>query len=78
MERKQIEAVLRTSEAKYRAVIDDQTELICRFAPDGTLSFVNQAWCRYFGQTETDLIGRTIQSFLPKQSRLFCLMSLPG
>ena len=42
-------AALRVSEARYRAIVEDQTELICRYQPDGTLTFVNEAYCRYFG-----------------------------
>lgn len=29
--------------------VDDQTALICRFLPNGTLSFANPAYLRYFG-----------------------------
>jgi PAS domain-containing protein len=43
----QVEEALRQSEARYRAIVEDQTELICRFKPDGTLTFVNDAYCRY-------------------------------
>ncbi|PSB14491.1 hypothetical protein C7B61_04360 [filamentous cyanobacterium CCP1] len=57
-ERKQVEEFLRQSEARYRAVVEDQTELICRFLPDGTLTFVNEAYCRYFGKTQDSLIGQ--------------------
>lgn len=60
-ERKQIEESLRQSEARYRAVVEDQTELICRFLPDGTFTFVNEAYCRYFGKTQESLIGHTYQ-----------------
>ncbi len=38
------------SEKRYRGVVEDQTDLICRFRPDGTLVFVNQAYCRFHGQ----------------------------
>ncbi|GAB4203151.1 MAG: hypothetical protein Fur006_57220 [Coleofasciculaceae cyanobacterium] len=44
-ERKQVEEALRESEQRYLAIIEDQTELIARFLPDGTLSFVNVAYC---------------------------------
>jgi hypothetical protein len=27
----------------------EQTEIICRFRPDGSLTYVNEAYCRYFG-----------------------------
>ena len=56
-ERQQIEAELRASEARYRAIIEDQTELIARFTPDGTVTFVNGTYCRYFQQQREELIG---------------------
>jgi PAS domain S-box-containing protein len=55
-ERQQIEAELRASEARYRAILEDQTELIARFTPNGTVTFVNGAFCRYFQQQQEDLI----------------------
>jgi PAS domain S-box-containing protein len=61
-ERKKIEETLRQSEARYRAVVEDQTEFICRFLPDGTLTFLNGAYCRYFGQSQESLVG---QPFTP-------------
>ncbi len=60
--RKKTEAALRDSEARYRLVVEDQRELICRFSADYRLIFVNQAYCRYFGQEREQLLG---QSFLP-------------
>lgn len=46
-ERIRAEQALRENEARYRAVVEDQTELICRFRPDGTQLFTNQAFERY-------------------------------
>src|SRR5262249_41404852 len=43
------EARLRESEARYRAVVDDQTELVCRYRPDSTLTFANRAFTEFFG-----------------------------
>jgi diguanylate cyclase (GGDEF)-like protein/PAS domain S-box-containing protein len=40
---------LRESEARYRGVVDDQTELVCRYRPDGTLTFANRAFKEFFG-----------------------------
>ncbi len=60
--RKQAEEEFRRSELRYRAIIEDQTDLICRFLPDMTLTFVNEACCRYFGKRREDLLGR---SFMP-------------
>jgi PAS domain S-box-containing protein len=47
--RKSAEQELRENEERYRNVVEDQTEFICRFTPDGRLTFVNDAYCRYFG-----------------------------
>ncbi|MDI6770248.1 MAG: HAMP domain-containing protein, partial [Anaerolineales bacterium] len=58
----QRQEALRKNEAHYRAVVEDQTELICRFKPDGTLIFVNENYCRYYDKTNDELIGN---SFIP-------------
>ena len=57
------------SEARYRAIVEDQTELICRFLPDGTLSFVNTAYCRYFGRKREELIGRNFLTLIPAEDQ---------
>ncbi|MCP4698177.1 MAG: response regulator [Gammaproteobacteria bacterium] len=51
------ERKLKGSEARFRAIVQDQTELICRFTPNGILTFVNLAYCRYFGKKEEELLG---------------------
>ncbi|MFZ5941353.1 MAG: response regulator [Bacteroidota bacterium] len=38
---------LHRSEMRYKSIVEDQTELIVRFLPDGTLSFVNNAFCSF-------------------------------
>jgi PAS domain S-box-containing protein len=47
---RQTEADLEKSWALYQAVVEDQSELICRYRPDGILTFVNKAFCDYFNQ----------------------------
>jgi PAS domain S-box-containing protein len=68
-ERKEAEEALRQSEERYRNVVETQNELICRYLPDGTLTFVNDAYCRYFGRSRSDLIGRSFLEFLPEHER---------
>src|SRR4030095_2571328 len=48
---------LKESEERYRNVVETQTELICRFLPDTTLTFVNDAYCKYFGKEAHELVG---------------------
>ncbi|WP_186440357.1 MULTISPECIES: GGDEF domain-containing protein [Planktothrix] len=61
---KQLENRLRSQE-KYREIVETQTELICRFLPDGTITFVNLAFSRYFNQSFQELIGKMIYSLIP-------------
>ncbi|HEV8117420.1 MAG TPA: ATP-binding protein, partial [Thermoanaerobaculia bacterium] len=67
--RRGTEALLRSSEEKYRTVVDSQSDLICRYLPDTTLTFVNEAYCRYFGVARDELIGRRFLDLLPERSR---------
>ncbi|MCU0983257.1 MAG: PAS domain S-box protein [Pirellulaceae bacterium] len=60
--REQAEELIRQSERRFRSVVEDQTEFIVRWRPDGTRTFVNSAYCRFFGQSREALIG---QSFFP-------------
>ena len=46
---------LAASEARYRAVIDAQTEFIIRVGPDGRWTFMNEAAERYIGRTLEDV-----------------------
>lgn len=60
-------AELQESEERFRAVVEDQTELICRFTAEGKLTFVNEAYCRYFDKPCQELVGH---SFLPQIPRV--------
>ena len=47
---------LEESEIRYRAIVDDLPDLICRFTPDYKLTFVNKSYCIYFNVKFEDLI----------------------
>ncbi|MDO9035903.1 MAG: PAS domain S-box protein [Methanoregula sp.] len=57
----------------------DETEYICRFSQDGTLTYVNQAYSNLLQRTKTDLIGDKWRPTIPeseyKKIRK-CLLSL--
>ena len=56
-ERRQAERAMSESERRFRAVVEDQTDLICRFRPDGALTFVNGAYCRFHQKSREELLG---------------------
>ena len=58
------------SEERYRNVVEDQTEFISRFHPDGTHVFVNEAYCRYFGKSREDIIGHIFMPVIPKEDQI--------
>ncbi|SEH08304.1 response regulator [Candidatus Venteria ishoeyi] len=55
--RDQFANTLREREAQYRTIVQDQTELICRFLPSRCITFVNHAYCQYVGKIEQDLLN---------------------
>lgn len=76
---KEADIALRQSEARYRAIVDDhQTEMICRFLPDTTLTFVNEAYCRYYRQDRAQLIGASFLDPVPAEEKTATRDKLTG
>jgi len=59
------EGELEKMRSRFSAIVEDQTELICRFSLDTTLTFVNSAYCNFFGKTKEDLLGKQFLALLP-------------
>jgi PAS domain S-box-containing protein len=53
-ERRKVLAQVAQKEKRLRMVIADQTDLICRFEPDGTITFANPAYSLFHGWVETE------------------------
>lgn len=49
---------LRESEDRYRSIVEDGSELICRLAPKGTVRFANGALSRLIGRQAESLVGK--------------------
>ena len=52
---------LRRSKQMLMGILEDQTEIICRFKANGTILFVNDAYCRLFGKSRDELLGHAWQ-----------------
>jgi len=68
-EYKLTEAALRRNEELFRAIVEDQTEMIVRWRPDGTRTFVNQAYARVFGGKPEDYIGTNFFPLIHEEYR---------
>jgi PAS domain S-box-containing protein len=68
MDRRQARAELQASETRYRAIVEDQTELICRFDHSGSVTFANGAFCRYFGILRADIKFQNFATILSRKT----------
>ena len=69
IEQQRADEALRKSEERYRAIVESQTEMVCRFTPDGTILFVNGAYARTRGTAPERLIGGDFWEFIDEQDR---------
>ena len=67
---KKTEEALKESEIRYRAIVENQSELVCRFLPDGKITYVNQAYCKYFGKNFNELIGNFFYPLIVKEDQI--------
>lgn len=66
----QARTALAKSEARYRAIVEDQTELIVRLSPERRLTFVNAAYCRALGLPAEHLVGTPFNPrLLPEEAQ---------
>ena len=60
---------LRRSEARYRAIVEDQTDFIVRYRSDGVRTFVNEAYAEFFGGRAEDLVGTSFFAAVAPEHR---------
>lgn len=68
-ERKEAEQQLRQSEARYRAVVESQREMVCRFRPSGEILFANDAYARALGTTAEAMAPTSFWDYVPADDR---------
>jgi|GEM_PF-438370 len=69
LSRRQARRRLVESEARYRAVVESQQELVCRFRPDGTHRVANGAYCRFFALDPARAVGSAFMPVIPAEDR---------
>ncbi|MHB8164598.1 MAG: PAS domain-containing protein [Methanoregula sp.] len=61
------EESLMISETRYRAIVQDLTDVICRWRPEGDITYINELLSRFIGISGKDVQGKSIFSyFLPE------------
>jgi len=63
-ERKKAVESLKSTESFYKTILDDLPDMICRWRPQGGITFVNENFCRYFGKTKEELIGKNFAPYI--------------
>ncbi len=61
-ERKKAEQKLMESEEKYRLIVNNQTDLVCKVDSEGVILFASPSYCQIFGKTEEEMLGK---KFMP-------------
>ena len=60
---------LQDSKEQYRGLVEDTPILICRFLPDGEITFANKVFCDYFAKVAEELVGLSFFSLVPEADR---------
>jgi PAS domain S-box-containing protein len=60
---------LQKSDLYYSSLVNSLAACLCRWKPDTTLTFVNQAYCDLIGLPKPELLGRKWLDFLPESAR---------
>lgn len=71
-DRKRAELKLLKSEKRYRALIDNTTDLVQIIDQDGKFIFINRAWKRTLKYTKKELEGLTVFDLLHEESKQHC------
>jgi len=67
--RVQAEETLREHTEWLHNFMNELPALVCEFLPDSTLTFVNRAYCEFFGMAQEELIGYRFLDFVPEETR---------
>jgi diguanylate cyclase (GGDEF)-like protein/PAS domain S-box-containing protein len=60
---------LADSEARYRSLVEDQSEMVSLARVDGILLYVNHAYASFYGRRPEEMIGKNLFDFVPEEGR---------
>ncbi len=67
-DRKRAESALAKSEARYRKVVETQTDFILRLLPDTTITFANKSLCQALATSLKAIVGQRWSDFASRDS----------
>jgi PAS domain S-box-containing protein len=67
--RRRAEDNARTHATRYQSVVDAQSDMICHFLPDTTLTFVNEPFCRFWNKSREEMLGHPFIEMIPEAAR---------
>lgn len=60
---------LRLSHSRLQGILNSQIDMVCRYTPDGILTYVNDAYCRFFGESRESLVGSSFLRLVTDDQR---------
>lgn len=54
---------------RLRSIIEDQSDLICRYTPDFRLTFANRAYSRQYEKTPEEIVGASLLNMIPESDQ---------
>lgn len=60
---------LKKSEENYRFLVDNATDMIAKTDKEGRLEFVSPSYCKTFGKTEEELLGKHFMPMVHEEDR---------
>ncbi|RJP94390.1 MAG: PAS domain S-box protein [Desulfobacteraceae bacterium] len=66
---KETEAALKQNQEKYRLIVENQTDLVVKVDTKGSFLFVSPSYCKMFGKSEEDLLGKEFMPLVHEDDR---------
>jgi PAS domain S-box-containing protein len=68
-DRRRATEALREGQAKYRLLVENQTDLVVKVDLEGRFLFVSPSYCRMFGRSENELLGKNYMPLVHEDDR---------